>query len=366
MMPWRLREGLSQLVRLPERRAARKLRAGIRRSGSPDPVIGLGGVLDSGGLIHGGAVKLLHLRDGLDVSEKEFNILYLVSSAQPDFAEDLVRKCRREGILFVWNQNGVGYRGWAGPEAERYNAPMRRLRRMADYVIYQSEFCRDSATKFLGHVETPYSILFNPVDLEKFRPPEKPLPPAPLRLLSLGTHNDSGRVFSALQCVKHLRDRGIECLMTLAGRLQWTDAEEETRREIGRLGLAPYLTLRPAFSQDEAAVLYRAHHLLIHPKYLDPCPTVVVEALASGLPVVGSRSGGMPELVPETCGALVPAELNWDRLVTPTGMELADAVVSVLPRLAAASAAARRFAQEEFDRKDWLERHREIFVRLMS
>lgn len=365
MIPWQIREAISGVARWPDRRAAGVRRSGIVRAAQDDPVLGFGGVLDGARLIHGGAVKLLHLRQAFSHSETEFNILYLVSSAPPEFAQDLVGVCRRHGIFFVWNQNGVGYPGWAGREAERHNAPMRRLHEEADYVIYQSEFCRECAGKFLGPGSAAHTVLFNPVDLEKFHPPAEPLPFGPLRLLALGTHNYAERVLSTIQCLKSLRDAGVESLLTIAGRQQWTDGETEVRREIERLKLGGFVSLLPPFSQDEAAELYRAHHLLLHPKYLDPCPTVVIEALASGLPVVGSASGGMKELVPAECGALVPAPLVWDRLLTPSGVELAAAVQKILPRLTDFSAAARRHAEWNFDAGDWVQKHREIFAGLL-
>lgn len=366
MIPWRLREALSSVVRWPARRAAAARRASIVRAAGDEPALGFGGVLEEARLLHGGAVKLLHLRDAFLHSESEFNLLYLVSSAQPEFAGDLLQICRRHGIPVIWNQNGVGYPGWAGGEAERHNAPMRHLRAASDYVVYQSEFCRACAEKFLGPCGVAYDVLFNPVDLEKFRPPAEPLPAKPLRLLALGTHNYAERVFSAIQCLKILRDAGVESLLTIAGRLQWADGEAGTRREIERLKLAEFVRVLPPFTQDEAAELYRTHHLLLHPKYLDPCPTVVIEALASGLPVVGSASGGMAELVPAECGALVPAPQVWDRLLTPTGLELAAAAQKLLPNLPAVAAAARRHAEWNFDAKDWVQRHREIFAGLIQ
>ena len=132
-------------------------------------------------------------------------------------------------------------------------------------------------------------------------------------------------------------------------------------RRIESLGLREAVTLRPAFSQDEAVRLYQAHHLVLHPKYLDPCPTVAIEALATGLPVVGSVSGGMPELVPTGCGKLIPAPLVWDRLITPTGEEMAAAVAEISPRLEEYSAAARRHAEAAFDCHKWVEGHHRIF-----
>jgi len=92
---------------------------------------------------------------------------------------------------------------------------------------------------------------------------------------------------------------------------------------------------------------------------------VAIEALATGLPVVGSASGGMPELVPAGCGMLVPAPVVWDRLITPTGEEMAAAVAEIYPRLEEYSAAARHHAEAAFDCRKWVEGHREIFSSLL-
>ncbi|MFM7374746.1 MAG: hypothetical protein ACKO39_06305, partial [Chthoniobacterales bacterium] len=134
MIPRQLKNAVRAVLDAPERRKAASRNASIAKSPGADPVIGFGGVLDAKGLLHGGAVKLLTLREGFSHDERCFNVLYAVSSAQPAFAEDLVQLCHSRGIKFVWNQNGVGYPAWAGKEAERHNGPMRRLRARADFV----------------------------------------------------------------------------------------------------------------------------------------------------------------------------------------------------------------------------------------
>lgn len=350
---------------LPARSAARKKFRCLRKTPGREPVVGFGGVLEAGNFIHGGAVKLLSLREAFRCDERDFNILYLVSSAAPPFAEDLVRACRARGIKFVWNQNGVGYPAWAGPAAEGHNAPMRRLRAQADAVVYQSEFCRVSADKFLGSYEGWSEVLLNPVDTRWFRPPDEAPPARPLRLLAMGTQNYGERVFAALDGLKVLRDRGLEATLTVAGPLIWRGAENEVRSRISSLGLEGAVKLLPPFRREEAPDLYRSHHILLHPKYLDPCPTVVAEALACGLPVVASRSGGLPEMVAEDCGRLIDAPLTWDRLITPSGRELAEAVTDFLPRLTDAANCARQRALAKFDAGRWVGQHHEIFASLL-
>ncbi len=326
-------------------------------------MLGFGGVLTPGQFVHGGAVKLLSLREGFSCDEQQFNILYLVSSAQPKFAEDLVKMCREREIKVVWNQNGVGYPAWAGAEAERHNAPMRRLRAVADFVVYQSAFCQESAEKFLGPRKAESAVLFNPVDLEKFSPRVEALDFTPLRLLAMGTQNYRQRVMATLECVHVLRQEGLECTLTIAGPLLWKNAINDLKATMGQMGLEKAVTLKPPFSQAEAPALYREHHILLHPKYLDPCPTVVAEALACGLPVVASRSGGLPEMVDALCAELVEVPLVWDRMLTPSGEELARGVQALVARWADASRMARNRAEELFDAKQWVDSHRRIFKR---
>ncbi|MEI6070437.1 MAG: glycosyltransferase family 4 protein [Verrucomicrobiae bacterium] len=360
LVPWQVRQAVRDFLEWPERRKLAPLRRKIRRHGGGVPVVGFGSVLDDGRAVHGGAVKLLHLRDALPSGEEAFDVLYAVSSSLPLAAFDLFRICTDRGIKIVWNQNGVAYPGWAGRESERFNAPMRRLRDAADFVVYQSEFCKISASNFLGPCDMRSEILYNPVDASVFAPGPK-REAASVRLLAAGTHGTRDRVTCVLDALAELRAGGIEAELTVAGQFQWPRGEEDFVAQVSRLGLEKFVRRIERFSQADAPALYRGHHILLHPKYMDPCPTVVLEAMASGLPVVGSRSGGMPEIVPPDCGVLVDAPQGWDTRHTPSGSELATAVAGLLPNLPAAAAAARRNAEERFDVGKWIEAHGRIF-----
>src|SRR5205085_6702039 len=49
--------------------------------------------------------------------------------------------------------------------------------------------------------------------------------------------------------------------------------------------------------------------LFVHPTFADALPTVVMEAMASSLPVIASRVGGIPEMIDEgKTGLLVPPD----------------------------------------------------------
>jgi glycosyltransferase involved in cell wall biosynthesis len=127
--------------------------------------------------------------------------------------------------------------------------------------------------------------------------------------------------------------------------------------------VADRVELTGPYTQEEALVLLHRAHILLHTKYNDPCPGIVIEALACGLPVVYSASGGVPELVGDEAGVGVPVESTFDRMIPPDPEALANGVERVRASLARCSRAARDRAVERFDIEPWLARHAMVFER---
>jgi glycosyltransferase involved in cell wall biosynthesis len=316
----------------------------------------------------GGGVKLTHLRERFGEAREGFNVLYLVSSVLHlvPHVEELVAWARRRGVAVVWNQNGVAYPAWCGANYPWFNEPMRRLVAQADHVVYQSAFCRACADRYLGEVSAPAEVLWNPVDTRHFSPADDAPPANVWQLLAMGTNHSFYRVRTSLEALRALLRRGISARLTIAGEMRWPEGDREVAGFLDRERLRDHVRLLPRFTQAEAPALYRRAHVLLHPKYKDPCPTVPIEAMACGVPVVGSRSGGMPELVAPEAGRLVDVPDDWLRDHAPDGEALADAVSEIVPAHAEFSRAARTRALACFAREAWVERHAEIFRQLVE
>ena len=74
-------------------------------------------------------------------------------------------------------------------------------------------------------------------------------------------------------------------------------------------------------------------YILFHIKYKDPCPTVPIEAMSWGVPVIGSLSGGMPELVSDEGGVQLEVPDVWDKMCYPEPEEMVEAVVNIMSDL---------------------------------
>jgi len=115
-----------------------------------------------------------------------------------------------------------------------------------------------------------------------------------------------------------------------------------------------FIHLLPGCTFDQVAIWMAASDLVTLPSYMEGCPNVVLEALACGRPVVATNVGGIPELMSNACGRLVPPRdpqslakalsstldstwdpssiaSHWGRSWTVVADELLSALQTILP-----------------------------------
>jgi glycosyltransferase involved in cell wall biosynthesis len=313
-------------------------------------------------------VKLQRLHVRFPNTTWRFNVLYLVSSVVPTAGHAVLQRIVDGGMPLVWNQNGVAYGGWHGPGWEDVNAEMACLLRAASHVVYQSRFCKLSADRFLGPPPGSWDVLYNAVDTAAFTP--SPPSRRGLTLLVGGTQDVAYRLTIALETLALVRRVRSDARMLVTGRLAWkrgaVTAAQEAGAVLRRLGLEEHVTFTGSYTQSDAPALYGGADLLLHCKYNDPSPGLVIEAMACGLPVVYSASGGVPEIVGTDAGIGVAAPLSWDEEIPPDPETLARAVLAVAERRTDFAAAARQRAVDCFAIGPWLARHGEIFEALAA
>ena len=106
---------------------------------------------------------------------------------------------------------------------------------------------------------------------------------------------------------------------------------------------------------NELAKLYSDSDVLINPTYADTFPTVNLEALACGTPVITYRTGGSPEAVDEKTGIVVEqGDLN-----------ALAAAIRLMKKLRPSSKDCRKRAEEHFDKDKCFEKYIELYESLI-
>ena len=108
-------------------------------------------------------------------------------------------------------------------------------------------------------------------------------------------------------------------------------------------------------NQHELSMLYSLADVYVNPTYADMFPTVNLEALACGTPVITYRTGGSPEAIDDKTGVVVE-QGNVDAL--------ADAIRK-MKNLRPSSKDCRKRAEEHFDKDKCFEKYIELYESLI-
>ena len=102
--------------------------------------------------------------------------------------------------------------------------------------------------------------------------------------------------------------------------------------------------------------LYSESDVLINPTYADTFPTVNLEALACGIPIITYRTGGASEAVDEKTGVVIEQG---------NVAALAKAIIN-LKEQPLSSTACRKRAEEHFDKNKCFDKYIDLYECLLN
>lgn len=104
--------------------------------------------------------------------------------------------------------------------------------------------------------------------------------------------------------------KGLDVFVELTKRLdeQYQIVLVGTNEEIDRLLPKNIISIHRTQNQRELAEIYTAADVFVNPTREDTYPTVNMEAIACGTPVVTFKTGGSPEILDSECGATVDVD----------------------------------------------------------
>jgi glycosyltransferase involved in cell wall biosynthesis len=126
------------------------------------------------------------------------------------------------------------------------------------------------------------------------------------RLLYVGQVERHKGVDVAIEALALARDDGHALTLTLAGGTRDNEYEGRLRDLVSSRGLERHVDFRGAVPHAQIAALYREHDALLFPSRSpdEGLPLTLLEAMASGLPVVGTAAGGAADVLRDGENAL--------------------------------------------------------------
>jgi glycosyltransferase involved in cell wall biosynthesis len=158
----------------------------------------------------------------------------------------------------------------------------------------------------------PASITVAPmgVDMELFTRQTSYQPPQSrdeLRLFSCGRLHPGKGHDDLIRAVAWLHREGVDVKLTIAGAdVDGDGYRTRLERLIGQLGLSLRVHLAGALSEQAVVDQLERAHLFVLASHHEALGVATMEAMAMEVPVVVTRTGGVPELVEDGCeGVLV-------------------------------------------------------------
>lgn len=185
----------------------------------------------------------------------------------------------KPGAKNIYRIDGVWINSSDNDQSSKNNQILLGLKQ-SNGVIYQSEFCEEAVSKFLGFKKKQSAIIYNGADPVEFikNPKYKPKMPAFIAMCKWRPHKRlddvvNGFLNSKVKDVTQLHVYG--------------DVESKIKKSN---------IVYHGWGNDISKLLPWCI-ASVHISYLDWCPNAVVESLVAGVPVIYSNSGGTPYLV---------------------------------------------------------------------
>jgi glycosyltransferase involved in cell wall biosynthesis len=168
----------------------------------------------------------------------------------------------------------------------------KKIWKNASALVACSEGLKDRALAFLPSASI--EVIANGVDFERFSPSKSGYQGSALRLLTVGRLSVTKRVEMLIEAVEILVGEGLDVHLTVAG---GGGLEKQLKGMITQKGLGGVIEMAGRVEAEEMPAMYRRSDIFVSATMQEGMSNAMLEAMASGLPIVTTRCEGVEELV---------------------------------------------------------------------
>ena len=271
-------------------------------------------------------------------------------------------KARRRGVRVVQRLNGMnwlhkrlktGMRHYLRASYGNWALATIR-RRLADGIVYQSEFSKAWWEREYGRTRVSNTVVYNAVDLQAYSPEGAHTRPGDVQRILLVEGSLQGGYEMGLKTAVELAEKlqgegGMKVELMVVGRVS-----EQVQAEWGERSRTP-IQWAGEVGRERIPEFDRSAHLLYSADINAACPNSVIEAMACGLPVLAFDTGALAELVDGGAGRVVPYGGDAWRLDAPDVGALVKGAVEILGNQKGFREGARERAEARFGLDEMVE-----------
>jgi len=182
----------------------------------------------------------------------------------------------------------------------------------ASFIAAITNFCKSQLIRFssIAYAEK-IKIVHCALDLRDFND-RSPTDNANQTFICVGRLCPQKGQVQIPQAVAELRDEFPDMKVILVGD---GESRKDVEEEISRCDVSAQIEIKGWRPNMEVRQMISDARVLLLPSYAEGLPVVIMEALALERPVISTYIAGIPELVDETCGWIIPAG-SHDALVS--------------------------------------------------
>ena len=164
----------------------------------------------------------------------------------------------------------------------------------AGAVIANSQGLAELATQFEPSLDI--GVICNGIDTESFSPPPNRLMNGRIKLLTVCRLIARKRIHILIDAVCLLKQHGIDAELSIAGEGNLLD---ELKRLTDRLNIADRIHFLGLVEHDRMPSVYQQNHFFLMSSTHEGMSNAMLEAMASGLPIITTACEGTEELIDE-------------------------------------------------------------------
>jgi colanic acid/amylovoran biosynthesis glycosyltransferase len=240
------------------------------------------------------------------------------------------------------------------PQQEGYDEQMQRLLQTVPLVLARSRSLM-SRLEELGCPANKLRLNRTGIPLEQFTFTQRAMPEdGSWRFVQACRLVAKKGIATSLRAFARFHGLFPNARFTLAGE---GPMKPQIEALVAELGLSHAVELRGFLSQQDLAELYARSHIFVHPSEMPPdqnqegVPNSMLEAMATGLPVLATFHGGIPEAVTHERTGLLVAEKDHEALFAAM-----QQITSSSDRLFLLGRSAAQTVRDEFEQAKQVEK----------